>query len=105
MATVVPQIGPHQFVGWQGSLQFPSLKGSRPSKIQTSAFAASWAEAWLLTTEYAGLVSASAGWFVRTQGGAEYNGIRVGGVVITAVRKVRNRRGSYEVAADWELVA
>lgn len=105
MAAVVPQIGPHEFVGWRGSLQLPANQGGRPAKIQTSAFAPSWPEAWLLTTQYAALVSPSAGWFVRTQGGAEFDGIRVAGMTITAVRTVRNRRGGYQVDADWELVA
>jgi hypothetical protein len=102
---VVPQIGPHEFVGWLGSLQFAANQGGRIAKIQTSAFAPSWPEAWLLTTQYAALVSPTAGWFVRSQGGAEFDGIKVAGLTITKVRKVRNRRGEYQVDAEWELMA
>ena len=105
----MPSIHAFPFIAWTGALLLPTAKGSRISRVSTSALVADAISAWLLTTQYAALVSASAGYVVITPGGTPIAGVRVIGVTITRLRKVLVRADddalprTYELDASWEL--
>lgn len=104
----MPRIGLFEFTAWQGSVLMPTIKGSRPSRIRTSALVIDAVAAWLLTTQYTALVSAGGSNEIETLGGAIIAGVRVARVTITGVRKARMRGDgvdplTYQVDATWEL--
>lgn len=96
------------FVGMNGALLMPTAKGSRISRITTSALAADAPAAWLLAVRYAALVSPTATIIVEKSIDLSVVA-RVVSVTITALRKARLRHGTdgnartYQLDASWEL--
>lgn len=104
----MPRIGPFTFTGWDGAVQMPTAKGSRPSRIRTSALVADAVTAVLLSTQYAAQVSAGGSVEIESPGGTPIAGVRIARVTITDCRKKRirsqdNDARTYELSALWEL--
>lgn len=96
------------FVTMNGPLLMPTAKGSRISRITTSALAADAPSAWLLAVRYAALVSPTGTVVVEKSADLSVSA-RVVSVTITALRKARLRPDAddnartYQLDAAWEL--
>lgn len=98
------------FTAMDGALLMPTAKGSRISRIRTSALAADAVAAYLLAVRYASLVSPT-GTVVLEKSADLSVSVRVAGVIITGLRKARLRNDAdglvrtYQIDALWELAA
>lgn len=96
------------FSAWAGALLMPTAKGSRISRIATSALAADAPAAWLLAVRYCALVSPTSTIVIEKSTDLSV-AARVVSVTVTALRKVRVRHDAdgqprtYQIDAAWEF--